>query len=125
MSLHLCSPSCCDLEDFHSQIARDPVLFATFGKSWYSGSFESYSAFPAKMLVSSEFSGVSSAAMAVYADFFSKLQTFLGAEVTSNFSIPEQWNETSGVGVPLTTWLNTVRDDPSISTLAWGVYLVS
>ncbi|EIM85123.1 amidase signature enzyme [Stereum hirsutum FP-91666 SS1] len=96
-----------DVLDTGGFIARDPNLFATFGKSWYSGSFDSYSSFPTKMFVSSEFESVSDAAFALYSDFFDKVKGYLGAEVTSNFSIPGYWNETSDVGVPLTTLLNT------------------
>lgn len=100
-------------------MARDPKIFSKFGKSWYSDSFESYPAFPAKMLVSSEFSNVSTAAQDIYNDFLGKLQTFLNASITSNFSIPEQWNETSGVGTPLTTYVNTVRPHVRLFPSVW------
>lgn len=71
------------------------------------------------MFVSSEFESVSDAAFAVYSDFFDKVAGYLGANVTSNFSIPAYWNETSDAGVPLTTLLNTVRWDlPPLCSVA-------
>lgn len=92
------------------QLARDPHLFRTFGKAWYGENemFRSYPSFPAQLLLSPSFQRVSSASRELYTDFFAKLQGFLGATI-QNFSIPEAWNATAPVDVPVNTYLNEVR----------------
>ncbi|KAA1466956.1 amidase signature enzyme [Dentipellis sp. KUC8613] len=94
-----------DVLDTGGFISRDPKLFSTFGKAWYAESFKSYPSFPRKILLSSDFERVSSNASTVYDAFFQKLQSFLGATI-SNFSIPQAWNETSGVETPVDILLN-------------------
>ena len=89
------------------KISRDPKLFATFGKAWYAGSFQSYPAFPKTVLISSDFESVSPASKEVYNAFFAKLVNFLGGTMT-NYSITAEFNVTGNSSVPLTTLLNTV-----------------
>lgn len=73
--------------------------------------FSTFPSFPKQLLLSPSFASVAPASVEVYANFFSKLQDFLGA-TQKNFSIAEQWNATSGVGIPVTTYLNEVRYIP-------------
>lgn len=93
------------------QLARDPYLFRTFGKTWYgqNPNLTSYPSFPQKILLSSGFASVSAPAAAIYSDFFSKLADLLGA-TTQNVSIVALWNQTSGQSMPITTMLNAVCD---------------
>ncbi|KAA1466957.1 amidase signature enzyme [Dentipellis sp. KUC8613] len=94
-----------DVLDTGGFISRDPKLFAAFGKAWYADSFKSYPSFPHRILLSSDFENVSPSASAIYNAFIEKLQTFLGA-TTTNFSIQEAWNETSGIKTPVDVLLN-------------------
>ena len=82
-------------------------MFAAFGKAWYAGSFQSYTAFPKTVLISSDFETVSPAASAVYNAFFVKLTNFLGGTM-ENYSVPAQFNMTANSTVPVTSLLNTV-----------------
>ena len=88
-------------------------MFAKFGKHWYAESFSSYSAFPAKLFASAEFAVIDGPASELYTSFIAKLQEFLSAEMATNFSIPALWNETSGIDVPLTTYVNEVSASSS------------
>ena len=87
----------------------DPKLMQTFGKSWYGQNtmFSSYPSFPKSLLLSTGFETVSTPAMEVYNSFFAKLQDYLGATI-GNFSIGAEWNSTSGISIPHTTYLNEV-----------------
>src|SRR5258705_5317020 len=89
-------------------MSRSPSIFHEFGKTWYAQTFTSYSAFPRKLLVSSDFSTVGAAASAVYQSFITKLGVFLNAQVVQ-YNITQQFNMTSNTSTPLNTYLNTVR----------------
>lgn len=90
-------------------MTRDPKLFQTFGKSWYGENtlFKSYPSFPKTLLLAPSFESVSEPAMEVYNSFFTKLQDFLGATI-ANYSIADNWNQTSGISTPVATYLNAV-----------------
>ncbi|KAH8112112.1 amidase signature enzyme [Phellopilus nigrolimitatus] len=96
-----------DVLDTAGYLARDPRLFRSFGKAWYGENtmFRSYPSFPTKLLLSPDFQGLTPAATDVYNSFFAQLQACLGASV-QNFTIADAWNTTSGVGVPVNSYLN-------------------
>ncbi|KAF5346230.1 hypothetical protein D9758_014403 [Tetrapyrgos nigripes] len=73
--------------DTAGYLTRSPKLFSSFGKAWYGESFQSYPAFPKKLLVSDDFLSVTDAANAVYSPWIEKLRSFLGGETVGNFSI--------------------------------------
>ena len=107
------------LKSCREKLARDPKLFAAFGKAWYSGTFKEYPSFPSKLLLAGEFSNVTAPAAALYTDFIGKLSSFLNASV-SDFSVAAAWNESSGTGVPITQFVNKVRDRNRHSTHLQG-----
>ncbi|KAK7461377.1 hypothetical protein VKT23_008554 [Stygiomarasmius scandens] len=97
--------------DTGGYMTRSPKLFSKFGKEWYAETFKTFPSFPKILLMSTDFDGVSRPAMTVYNDFVGKLQQFLGGNasgvsVTRDFSIPSLWNQTSGVGIPVQTFVN-------------------
>ncbi|THG97905.1 hypothetical protein EW145_g7517, partial [Phellinidium pouzarii] len=96
-----------DVLDTAGYLARDPYLFRDFGKAWYGENpmFQDYKKFPSKLLLSPSLQSMSPAATEVFDDFIANLQKFLGASV-HNFSIAEAWNETSGVDIPVNTYMN-------------------
>ncbi|KAF5344802.1 hypothetical protein D9758_014416 [Tetrapyrgos nigripes] len=92
--------------DTAGYLTRSPKLFSSFGKAWYGESFQSYPAFPKKLLVSDDFLSVTDAANAVYRPWIEKLRSFLGGETAGNYSIEGHWNASSGIQAELGVYLN-------------------
>ncbi|KAF5347051.1 hypothetical protein D9758_011619 [Tetrapyrgos nigripes] len=94
-------------------LTRSPKLFASFDKVWYAESFQSYPAFPMKLLVSDEFSLVSDEANDIYNPWIEKLRTFLDGEVVVLSSIT---NGLTSVYLCLRITLPKTEDAVRIST---------
>ncbi|KAK7464973.1 hypothetical protein VKT23_006182 [Stygiomarasmius scandens] len=92
--------------DTAGYVTRSPKLFASFGKAWYAESFQSYPAFPKKLLLSDDFQFIPEAAIQIYNLWIERLRMFLGAEVVGNFSIEALWNETSVIDSPVGDYMS-------------------